>query len=175
MEVGLLVIHVAIGVSLVAHGTQHLLGWFGGYGLQGTGDWMEGFGLRPGRLFAAAAGSAELAGGALFALGLVTPVAAALIASVMLVASRTDHRGKGYWIYNGGSEYVLAIAAIVVGVAVNGAGAWSLDAALGLDVDGLAWGLGALGTALAGAGGTLALRDRRAAAVEEPQAAGAAS
>src|ERR671932_443202 len=117
MEVGLLVIHVAIGVSLVAHGTQHLLGWFGGYGLQGTGDWMEGFGLRPGRLF----------------------------------------------------------AAVVVGVAVNGAGAWSLDAALGLDVDGLAWGLGALGTALAGAGGTLALRDRRAAAVEEPQAAGAAS
>jgi putative oxidoreductase len=173
MELGLFVIHVAIGVSLVAHGAQHVLGWFGGYGLKGTGDWMEGFGLRPGKRFAAAAGGAELAGGALFALGLLTPVAAALIASVMFVASRTDHRGKGYWIYNGGSEYVLAIAAVVIGVALNGAGAWSLDAALGLDVNGLAFGLGALGAALAGAGGTLALRDRRALAVEEPQAAGA--
>jgi putative oxidoreductase len=160
MEVGLFLIHAVIGALLAGHGAQKLFGILGGYGLEGTGGYMEGFGLRPGKLFAAAAGGAELTGGVLLAVGLFTPLAAALIAATMFVAARTDHAGKGLWIFNGGAEYVLTVAAVVLGLAFNGAGAWSVDAAIGWDVAGLAWGLGAFGAAVAGAAGTLGLRHR---------------
>jgi putative oxidoreductase len=162
MEVGLLLIRVVIGGLLAGHGAQKLFGILGGYGLDGTGGYMVGFGLRPGRLFAAAAGTSELVGGLLFGTGFITPLAATLIASTMFVAARTDHAGKGVWIFNGGAEYVLVVAAIVVGLAFGGAGSWSVDAAIGWDVAGIAWGLGALGLALAGAASVLALRQRPA-------------
>src|SRR5687767_4513572 len=103
MEIGLLLIHGGIGLLLATHGAQKLFGIFGGFGLEGTGGYLEGFGLRPGKLFAAGAGIAELAGGLLFAAGLLTPVAAALIAATMFVAARTDHAAKGLWVFNGGS------------------------------------------------------------------------
>ena len=111
MQVGLLLIHAVIGALLAGHGAQKLFGAFGGYGLEGTGGYMEGFGLRPGKPFAALAGTAELVGGLLLAAGLLTPLAAALIAATMLVAARTDHAGKGLWIFNGGAEYVLTVSA----------------------------------------------------------------
>jgi putative oxidoreductase len=160
MEVGLFLIHAVIGSFVAAHGSQKLFGILGGYGLDGTGQYLEGFGLGPGRLFALAAGGAEFAGGLAFAAGLFTPGAAALIAATMLVAARTDHGGKGFWIYNGGSEYVLTNATIAISLAFYGAGAWSVDNAIGWDVAGVAWGLGALGVALAGAAGVLALARR---------------
>lgn len=162
MEVGLFIIHALIGALLAGHGAQKLFGILGGFGLEGTAGYLEGFGLRPGKLFAAAAGTAELAGGVLLAAGLFTPLAAALIGATMLVAARTDHAGKGIWIFNGGSEYVLTVAAVVLALAFNGAGAWSVDAAIGWDVAGLAWGLGALGVAVVGAAGVLALMHREA-------------
>ena len=161
MQVGLLLIHAVIGALLAGHGAQKLFGVLGGYGLEGTGGYMEGFGLRPGKLFAAAAGAAELVGGLLLAAGLFTPLAAALIAATMFVAARTDHAGKGLWIFNGGAEYVLTVAAVVIGLAFNGAGAWSVDAAIGWHVFGVAWGLGALGVALVGAAATFALSRAR--------------
>ena len=84
MEVGLFLIHVVIGSFVAAHGSQKLFGILGGYGLEGTGQYLEGFGLRPGKLFAFVAGSAELVGGLAFAAGFFTPGAAALIAATML-------------------------------------------------------------------------------------------
>ena len=161
MEVGLFLIHAVVGGFVAAHGAQKLFGILGGYGLEGTGEYLEGFGLRPGRPFALAAGSAELVGGLAFAAGFFTPGAAGLIAATMLVAARTDHAGKGFWIYNGGYEYVLTNTALVLGLAFNGAGEWSLDAALGWDVAGVAWGLGALGVAVAGATSVLAFGARQ--------------
>ena len=119
---------------------------------------MESFGLRPGPLFAFAAGAAELTGGLLFGAGLLTPVAAAMVASTMLVAARTDHAGKGLWIFNGGAEYVLTNAAVVIGFAFAGAGEWSLDRAIGWDVAGTWWGLAAAFVAALGGGSVLALR-----------------
>lgn len=151
MEIGLLLIHVFVGALVAAHGAQKLLGWFNGFGVSGTAGYMESVGLRPGRLMAAAAGATEIAGGLALAAGLATPVAAALVAAVMFVAARTDHAGKGLWIYNGGAEYVLTNAAVAIGLAFNGAGTWSVDHAIGWDPSGVAWGLGALGLALAGA------------------------
>jgi putative oxidoreductase len=157
MQIGLLMLHVAVGGFLAGHGAQKLFGWFGGFGIRGTGGYMESVGLRHGALMAAAAGTSEVTGGVLLALGLLTPVAGALIAGTMLVAARTDHRGKGFWIYAGGAEYVLTNAVIALALAFNGAGAWSLDGAIGWGVSGLWWGIGALVAAVASAGGVLVL------------------
>jgi putative oxidoreductase len=78
----------------------------------------------------------------------------------MLVAAFTDHAGKGFWIYNGGNEYVLTNVAVVTALAFNGAGEWSVDNAIGWDVAGVAWGLGALAAAAIGAAAVLAVRAR---------------
>jgi putative oxidoreductase len=162
MELGLFLIHVAVGAFVAGHGAQKLFGWFGGHGLEGTGRNMEAMGLAPGRPMAFAAGTSELAGGLMLAVGFLMPVAAAAVAATMFVAARTAHAGKGPWAPNGGWEYVMTIAAVAIGLAFNGAGEWSIDGAIGWSLHGTEWGIFATLAALLGAGGVLALRDRAA-------------
>src|SRR4029450_10623996 len=65
MDIGLLLLRLVVGLTVAAHGGQKLFGWFGGYGLAGTGGWLESIGFRPGKLQAAVAGGAEFVGGLL--------------------------------------------------------------------------------------------------------------
>src|SRR5437773_11575267 len=95
MSAGLLILRLVFGGLFAVHGSQKLFGWFGGYGLSGTGGFLEGLGFRPGRLFAAMAGLAETFGGLLFALGFLEPVAAMAIISVMVVAIGSVRWGIG--------------------------------------------------------------------------------
>lgn len=129
MPLGLLIIRLVLGLTLAAHGTQKVFGWFGGYGPKGTGGFFESIGIKPGVLMAVLAGLAELAGGLLFAAGLWTPLGAALIILIMLVAIVKVH-GKSYWSTSNGYEYQLLIIVAALGVALIGAGDYSLDALL---------------------------------------------
>lgn len=61
-----LALRIPVGIIFMAHGSQKLFGWFGGYGLQGTGQWMASIGLEPGVLMAFLAGSGEFFGGCSF-------------------------------------------------------------------------------------------------------------
>ena len=153
MDTGLLILRLAVGLTLVGHGTQKLFGWFGGYGLQGTGGFLEQLGFRPGARAALMAGLTEAGGGALLALGLFTPLAATLLIAVMLVAIVTVHLSKGFFVSNGGYEYPLILAIAALTFAITGPGQISLDALLGTERAGLAWGIAAaaLGTLVAGA------------------------
>jgi putative oxidoreductase len=117
---------------MAAHGSQKLFGWFGGYGLAGTGGFFESLGFRPGKLFAAAAGGTEFTAGLLLALGLLGPLGPALIVSVMIVAMATVHWANGVFAQNNGIEVPLLYSVAVVAIALIGNGAYSLDAALGL-------------------------------------------
>jgi putative oxidoreductase len=117
---------------MAAHGAQKLFGWFGGYGIAGTGAFFEQLGFRPGRQFAAAAGASELAGGLLLALGLLGPIGPALIVSVMLVAIVTVHVRNGMLATSNGVELPLLYATGALAVAFTGVGGYSLDALLGL-------------------------------------------
>ena len=132
LNLGLLLIRVIFGLVMVAHGAQKLFGWFGGYGLAGTGGFFESLGFRPGKTFAAAAALSEFVGGWLFALGLFGPVGPALIVAVMLVASISVHLRNGFFAATNGVELPLLIATAVVGIALIGFGTYSLDAALGV-------------------------------------------
>jgi putative oxidoreductase len=155
MELGLLALRLILGLLFVGHGAQKLFGAFGGHGIQGTGGFFESLGLRPGRPMAAAAGASELAGGALLALGLLTPLAAVLIIAPMVTAIWTVHAAKGLWNTEGGYEFNLLIAAVAFALAAVGAGPWSLDAALGLDLAGTDWALAALAAGLLGGAGAV--------------------
>jgi putative oxidoreductase len=159
MNLGLLVLRVVIGLLFFGHGAQKLFGWFGGYGLAGTGGFFEQMGFPHGKRQAALAGLAEAGGGILLALGLLTPLAAALIISVMVVAVSKVHFAKGVWNQDGGFEYNAVLAAAAFAVTAIGAGNWSLDNVLNLDVAGAGWALAALGAGiLAGIGALVAAR-----------------
>src|SRR3989442_10285571 len=104
MSIGILILRLVVGLTLAAHGAQKLFGWFGGYGLTGTGGFLEQLGFVPGRRHALFAGLAETGAGLLLALGLATPAAAAVALSVMVVAGVSAHASKGFFAHHGGYE-----------------------------------------------------------------------
>lgn len=127
---GPLALRLPIGLILAAHGAQKLFGWFGGYGLEGTGQFMTSLGLEPGFLMALMAGSAEFFGGLALVVGLLVRPAAAVVAVTMLVAIFSVHIGNGLFMANNGYEYALTLLAVAVALLVSGAGKASVDAAL---------------------------------------------
>ncbi|MFE5323296.1 DoxX family protein [Paenibacillus sp. NPDC056579] len=126
VDAGLLIIRLVIGLIFVGHGAQKLFGWFGGYGLKGTGGWLDSMGMKPGVLMALIAGLSEFVGGLLFASGVLTWVGAILIALTMLVAIVKVHGKNGLWVTANGYEYNLILIAVAVGVALIGPGAYVL-------------------------------------------------
>jgi len=133
MNEGLLVVRVVVGLLMAAHGSQKLFGWFGGYGIAGTGQFLEGLGFRPGRVFATLAGASETFGGLLIALGFLGPIGPAAVLATMIVAAATVHWGHGLFVMSGGIEVPLLYGAIAAGLALTGSGQYSIDAVLGLN------------------------------------------
>ncbi|MER5291203.1 DoxX family protein [Streptomyces pharetrae] len=133
-DLGLLLLRLGAGGVLAAHGTQKLFGWFGGHGIEGTGQFMESVGYRPGKTSATAAGLAETGGGTLLALGLATPAAGAAAAGAMAGAAAV-HTPNGFFNQEGGYEYAATLGLAAVGLAVTGPGRLSLDHALGHVLD----------------------------------------
>ncbi len=124
---GSLILRVPTGITLAAHGAQKLFAWFGGYGLEGTGQWMASIGLEPGYLMALLAGSAEFFGGLALLLGLLTRPAAVVTAFTMVIATFSVHIQNGLFMANNGYEYALALLAITAALAVQGGGKLALD------------------------------------------------
>src|SRR5947209_11633007 len=133
MKIGRLILRLVIGGYFFGHGTQKLFGWFGGYGPEGTGQFFESLGLRPGKRHAIAAGAAEAGGGALLIAGAATPVAATVLTSTMLTAINRVHLKNGPWVTNQGYEYNLVLIAAVLSLAETGPGSPSLDSAIASD------------------------------------------
>ncbi|NDV91213.1 DoxX family membrane protein [Alteromonas sp. 345S023] len=126
-----LILRLPIGVILAAHGAQKLFAWFGGYGLEGTGQWMESIGLVPGFLMALLAGSAEFFGGIALIVGFLTRPAAALSAFTMVVAIFTVHASNGLFMSNNGYEFALSLLAATIALTIQGAGKFSIDSIIG--------------------------------------------
>lgn len=123
-------LRIPVGLIFVAHGAQKLFGAFGGYGLEGTGQFMASLGLTPGYLMALLAGSAEFFGGLALLLGLLVRPAAAVLSFAMLVAILSVHISHGLFMANNGYEYALALLAVSVSLLFSGAGKLSVDAVL---------------------------------------------
>jgi putative oxidoreductase len=131
INLGLLIARVVFGLTMSAHGAQKLFGWFGGYGIAGTGQFFDSVGFRPGRVMATVAGLSEVTSGLLIALGLLGPIGPALMLAVMIVASSL-HWKNGWFAATNGIELPLLYGASAIALAFAGYGAYSLDAVFGL-------------------------------------------
>lgn len=129
---GMLILRVPVGLILAAHGAQKLFGWFGGYGLEATGQWMASIGLGPGLLMAFLAGAAEFFGGLALVLGLLTRPAALANAVAMAVATFVVHLENGLFMSNNGYEYALILLAASLTLMIAGGGKLSIDRAITL-------------------------------------------
>ena len=123
----ILALRIPVGIIFIAHGAQKLFGWFGGYGLTGTGQFMESMGLSPGYLMALLSGGAEFFGGIAVLIGLLVRPAAAGLAVTMLVAIFAVHWSNGLFASAGGFEYPFALLGATVALLISGAGGLSLD------------------------------------------------
>lgn len=152
VDIAAALLRVVVGLTLVAHGYNHL---WGRGGLAGTARWFASLGLRPPKLHAVLSGVGELAAGAALAIGLLTPLAAAFVVGTMVTAGITTHRRNGFFVFKEGYEYVLMIGVVCAVIGLLGPGTASVDRLLGIDaaLDGavgfsLTVGLGILGAAV---------------------------
>lgn len=169
MKLGRLLLRLILGGLFIGHGTQKLFGWFGGHGLEGTGQFFEGsLGLRPGKHHALAAGLSETGGGSLILLGAATPLASAALIATMLTAINRVHLKNGPWASDGGYEYNLLMIGAALALAETGPGSPSIDAARGSEAHGSGWALLALLLGFAGAAGAHAYAESQPAPAAEP-------
>ncbi|MET4028243.1 putative oxidoreductase [Marinobacter sp. MBR-99] len=124
---GALALRIPVGIIFAAHGAQKLFGWFGGYGLEGTGQWMDSIGLSPGFLMALLAGGTEFFGGLALIIGLLVRPASAALAFAMVIAIFSVHIQNGLFMSNNGYEFGLALLAASVSLMFSGAGRASVD------------------------------------------------
>jgi putative oxidoreductase len=127
---GALALRIPVGIIFAAHGAQKLFGWFGGYGLEGTGQFFGSVGLNPGYLMALLAGLVEFFGGLALVAGVLVRPAAASLSLAMLIAIFAVHWSKGFFVDKGGYEYALALFAASLSLLFSGAGRFSVDRAI---------------------------------------------
>lgn len=146
-----LLLRLTIGPMLVTHGYNKV---FGKGGLAGTTGWFESLGLKPAHVHARMAAATEIGAGTLLAVGAASPLPAAACIGLMTTAARTDHRGKGFFVFKGGWEYTGVVAAVTAVIAALGPGRFSVDALRGRARSGFGW---ALVAAIIGVGSSTAL------------------
>jgi putative oxidoreductase len=150
MRLGRLALRGLVGGLFVGHGTQKLFGWFGGPGLDGASGMMEKLDLRPPRRHAMLAGGAETIGGALLALGALTPLSTAMLTGSMVTAIRKVHAPNGPWITGGGWEYNAVLIAALTALAADGPGSLSVDRKALPRLHGAGWALASLAAGVGG-------------------------
>lgn len=137
-DVPVLLLRLALGPMLIAHGYNKV---FGKGGLAGTTRWFDGLGLRPAKVHARVAAATELTAGTMMTLGVANPVPSAAFIGLMTTAARTDHKGKGFFVFKNGWEYTGVVAVVAAVIAALGPGRFSVDALRGKRRTGLGWAL----------------------------------
>jgi putative oxidoreductase len=112
VDLAVLILRLAIGLTIAMHGVKKYQG-----GVAGTAGWFGSIGMRPPKTQAWMAIATEIGGGLLLAAGLLTPLAAAAVISLMVVAFVVAHRKNGFFIFVAG---------------MIGPGKYSLDKAFGI-------------------------------------------
>ena len=126
-----LMLRIPLGLIFMAHGSQKLLGIFGGQGLTGTfRTFEEKMGIPP--IFTLLAIIAEFGGGFGILTGFLTRLSAAGISAVMLVAIYKVHWAHGFFLnsnagHGHGIEYNIALLGMALYLLIAGGGRWCLD------------------------------------------------
>ena len=136
LSLGLLILRVIGGLTLAAHGTQKLFGWFEGPGLTKLSQGFEKQGFKPVWLWVSLVILGELGGGLSVAFGFLTPLGAAGMFAAMFMAIFKSHWKNGFWNSKRGLEFPLQLLAIGVAIGIMGPGSYSLDALFGIALPG---------------------------------------
>jgi putative oxidoreductase len=129
---GMLLVRLALGTIMFAHGAQKVFGWWGGPGFnQWTNQAAPFQEMRPSWLWMGAAAASELVGGAMVIIGLYTRIGAFFICCVMITAILGVHWKSGFFINSGGFEYPLALLGMAAALLVHGGGSASIDSQMG--------------------------------------------
>ncbi len=146
-DAGLLVLRLALGLTMAVHGAQKLFGWFGGGGIEGTGQFFTASGYPAGEAMAVVAGLTETLGGLGLALGLLTPLAGAAVLGTMVNVLAVKW-GGGFFAPEG-VEYEVLLTAAAAALTLAGPGRYAVDRLLpGLRTHRLAYGVTAVVTGL---------------------------
>lgn len=157
VDIGLLLIRLTIGSLVFCHGTRKLFGWFHGAGLRSTTALFESMGYRPGLAAALMAGLCEAGGAVLILLGVLSPLAGAMLLGSMLNAAAVQFV-NGLWFANKGAEYPLVLGAIATALVFTGPGAISLAQALDWQLGGWQWGVASTAAGALAAAAVLMIR-----------------
>jgi putative oxidoreductase len=125
-DVASLVLHGAVGGTMIAHGIRH------GQTLEGTAGWFGSIGFKQPRMQATASTVVELGAGAALIAGAVTPLAASAVVGTMAVAAPSVHMKNGFVITAEGYEYALNLSAASIALAAIGPGSVIVDRLLGI-------------------------------------------
>ncbi|MEV7441810.1 DoxX family protein [Streptomyces sp. NPDC091204] len=124
-DTGLLLLRIVLGLTMAAHGTQKLFGWFEGGGISGTGQFFTASGYPAGDAMAVLAGLTETLGGLGLVLGLLTPLAGAALVGTLINAIAVH--GAGAFFAPEGIEYELLLTAGAAALALTGPGRYAVD------------------------------------------------
>ena len=130
-SLGIFVLRIAIGLMFMLHGTQKLFGAFDGPGISGFAKHLAASGLPHPTLQAYLAGGSEFFCGLLLIFGFLGRHAVCPLLVVMAVAFWKVHSAKGFFLQNGGFEYVFIISAGLFAILTLGSGKFSIDQKLG--------------------------------------------
>ena len=152
-----LMLRLAVGPMMVIHGVNKVRG---PGGLEGTAGYFESLGLQPAAVHARVAAATEIGTGVMLTVGAGTTWAAAGVIGVMTSAAATDHKGKGFFIFKGGWEYVGLVGSVAATIAALGPGRVSVDRIRGKDRGGVLRALFASALGIASAVGVLTVGRR---------------
>jgi putative oxidoreductase len=148
-----LLLRLALGPMLITHGYNKVKG---AGGLEGTTKWFDALGFKPAWVHARLAAATEIGAGTLITIGVLNPLPAAAVIGLMTTAAATDHRGKGFFIFKGGWEYVAVVGTAAAALASLGYGRFSVDHLRGRQRSGVRWALAAAALGVGNAGALLA-------------------
>jgi len=126
-------VRIATGLLLMPHGAQKLFGWFGGSGVDASGNFFITVYSLP-AYTATIAGLIEFFGGLLLVLGLVTRIAAGFVTGMMAFIVIVVHWPHGFFWYDSGFEYPLLWGILALSFLIRGGGGYSIDRALGVEI-----------------------------------------
>ncbi len=132
-DLGLMVLRVGFGALMIVHGLQKLFGWWGGSGLGGFQQSIEGLGYQHADILTYVAAGGQVAAGVLLVLGLCTPVAAAGALAFLvngLLAAMSEQGGLAFFL-PGGQEFQITLIVIAVTLILAGPGRYGFDAGRG--------------------------------------------
>ncbi len=135
-RLAVLILRLFLGFAFMMHGSQKLLGAFGGPGIAGVTGMLSRLGVEPSHVWAWVLSITEFVGGVCVFLGILTRFWAAGLVIDMAVAVAKVHLPNGFFASRNGFELPLAFGVMALVILLTGPGSLSVDRATGIEKGG---------------------------------------